>query len=142
MTTKLTLVLTMALIVTSCTNSTALMNSKAQPVSIERRVAEAKLVFTGKLINKKIKGEWVEAEIHVEQAIRGVKKGQKIPVIWRASINGRPIYNAAEDTRGIAILKDKNKDRYWLRADRFEMLKLKDQVIKANKLPVNKATKE
>ena len=133
------IICTCALVCSIQLSSTALATSKAQPLTIEQRVSTAKLVFVGTIVDKRVKGDWVEAQIVVEKEIRGVKIGQKVPVTWRSSLNGRPLYDVAEGKRGIAILHDKHKDRYWLRSDKFETLKLEHQVIQASKLRKPKA---
>jgi len=135
------LICSCALVCSTQLSATALATSKAKPLTIEQRVSTAKLVFVGKIVEKRVKGDWVEAKIVVEKAIRGVKKGQKIPVTWRTSLHGKPLYNVAEGKRGIAILQDKHNGKYWLRADKFETLKLENQVIKASKLRKTKHTK-
>ena len=93
---------------------------KAQPKSLKERVKDAELIFVGKVVNRVVKGDWVRAELVVEKPFRGVKKGEKVKVIWRKTIGGREIYDTGENTRGIALLKGKHEGRYWLRADRFE----------------------
>lgn len=89
---------------------------------LEKRVKEAELIFTGKVIDKEVKGDWARAELLVETPLRGVKKGEKIEVIWRIQVGGEPIYDAAEGQQGVALLGDKHEGRYWLRSDKFEGL--------------------
>ena len=93
---------------------------KAQPKSLKERVKDAELVFVGKVVNRVVKGDWVRAELVVEKPFRGVKKGEKVKVIWRKTLGGREVYDTGEDSRGIALLKGKHEGRYWLRADKFE----------------------
>ena len=84
------------------------------------RVATAEIVFVGTLINRVEDGDWVRADLRVDTPIHNAKAGQNIPVVWRRTVNQQVIYNADADQRGIAILKDKHEDRYWLRADKYE----------------------
>ena len=108
--------------------------SLAKPKPLKERVANAELVFVGKVVNRVLEGDWVRAELIVEQPLRGVKKGEKIKVIWRKTIGGRKIYDTAEGTRGIALLKDKHEGRYWLRLSKFEggdkLEKVKEWIVK------------
>ena len=62
----------------------------------------------------------MRADLVVEESLKDAERGAKVEVIWRATIGGRPIYDTAEGTRAIAILKDKHEGRYWLRDDKFE----------------------
>lgn len=100
----------------------ALARTVAPTQPLEKRVKDAELIFTGKVINKTIQGDWARAELLVDESLRGVIKGDKIKVIWRIEIGGQPIYDAAEGQQGIALLGDKHEGRYWLRTDKFESL--------------------
>lgn len=88
--------------------------------SLEKRLDAAKLVFVGKIINRSEDGEWVQAELLVEDPVLNIKKGGLVPVIWRKTAGGTAIYDAQEGLRGLAILDGYHKGRYWLRSDRFE----------------------
>lgn len=101
-------------------SSPCLFAIRAPTKPLAERVAAAELVFVGKVVHKVVEGDWVRAELVVEEPLRGVEKKQRILVIWRATIGGRPIYDTAEGTRGIAILGDKHEGRFWLRDDKFE----------------------
>jgi hypothetical protein len=113
-----------ALTLTTVTESTA----KAPTKPLPERVANAEAVFLGKVINKKVEGDWARAELLVEEPLKNAKKGAKIEVIWRINLGNLPIYDAAEGTRGVAILKDQHEGRYWLRSDKFEKPDRVDEV--------------
>ena len=102
---------------------------------LKDRVSAAETVFLGKLVNRVEEGEWVRAELLVEKPLRKAEKGAKVEVIWRKTLGNLLIYDAAEGDRGIAILKDKHKGRYWLRADKFEkpdkLAEVKKRLIQA-----------
>ncbi|MEM9348495.1 MAG: hypothetical protein AAGB26_18150 [Planctomycetota bacterium] len=104
------------------TVSAATTETRAPTEPLEKRVKAAELIFPGTVINKKIDGEWARAELLVDSPLRGVEKGQKIEVIWRMTLGGTPIYDAAEGQQGVALLGDKHEGRYWLRDDKFEDL--------------------
>ena len=97
------------------------------------RVTAAEVVFVGKLIDKEVQGDWATAKLVVTEALHNVKKDQTIDVTWRIKIGDRPIYDVAQGTERIAILKDKRKDKYWLRGDKFEDLGKLDAVKQALK---------
>ena len=101
---------------------------KAPTKPLAERVGGADSVFVGKLVNRVEDGDWVRAELLVEESLRDVQKGEKIPVIWRKMVGDVPIYDAAEGAKGIAILDDKHEGRYWLRSDKFEPLDQLDLV--------------
>lgn len=98
------------------------LSVRAPTEPLKERVRAAETVFVGKLINKAVEGDWVRAELLVEEPLVSSKRDSKIEVIWRATIGGTPIYDTDENSRGIAILKDKHEGRYWLRDDKFEDL--------------------
>jgi len=87
---------------------------------LKTRLAAAETVFLGKIVNKAVTGDWARAEILVEEPLRKARKGAKVEVTWRIKSGNFRIYDVADGTRGIAILKDKYKGRYWLRGDKFE----------------------
>ena len=103
---------------------------RAPTPPLEERVKAAESVFVGKLINKVVEGDWVRAELLVQEPLKNTKKDEKVLVIWRATIGGQPIYDTPEDSRGIAILGDKHEGRYWLRSDKFEPVDKLDEVKK------------
>ena len=111
--------------------STSLFAVRAPTKPLSERVKAAELVFVGKVINKIVEGDWVRAELIVEEALHGVKEEQKVLVIWRATIGGQPIYDTAAGTKGIAILGDKHEGRFWLRDDKFEPV---DKLAEVKKL--------
>jgi len=102
------------------TLTTISMGVRAPTKPLKDRVGAADTVFLGKVANKVVTGEWASAELVVQEPLRDAKKGEKIEVIWRIKLGRFQIYDVAEGTRGIAILKDKHKGRYWLRSDKFE----------------------
>ena len=102
------------------TLTTASLAVRAPTVPLKDRVGAAETVFLGKVVNKVVTGEWASAELVVEEPLRNAEKGKKTEVIWRIRLGRFHIYDVAEGTRGVAILKDKHKGRYWLRSDKFE----------------------
>lgn len=96
--------------------------SRAPTPPMEKRVQDSGLVFVGKVVNRVQTGEWVKAELLVEQPLKNARKGDQVPVTWRVTVGNFFIYDAAEGARGIAILGDQHRGRYWLRADKFEPL--------------------
>lgn len=89
---------------------------------LARRVEGAETVFVGKLINRTEEGEWAQAELLVVEPLKNARKGDTVQVIWRMRLGQMRIYDARKGQQGIAILGDKHKGRYWLRADKFEPL--------------------
>lgn len=89
---------------------------------LAERVRKADIIFVGKIVNRVVDGDWVRAELLVEEPLRNAKLDEKKPIIWRASISGEALRGGAEGTRGIALLTDQHEGRYWFRADKFEPL--------------------
>ena len=57
---------------------------RAPTKPLATRVQEADKVFVGVLINRKLlEGDWCHADLKVTQAIKGVKAGELISVLWR-----------------------------------------------------------
>ncbi|MFK7788361.1 MAG: hypothetical protein AB8C95_02565 [Phycisphaeraceae bacterium] len=108
--------------------STLRADTRVPTAPLEERVKAAEVVFVGKLIDKKVQGDWATAKLLVKESLHNVKVDQTIEVTWRIQIDNRPIYDVAEGTERIAILKDKHKGRYWLRTDKFEGLEKLDKV--------------
>ena len=109
---------------------------RAQTEPLETRVAKAKTIFVGTLINRVEKGDWVTAELKVDQPMLNAQLGAKVDVIWRRYIDSTEIYNAKQGDKGVAILDDKHQGRYWLRADKFEpesALKLVQELLPETK---------
>jgi hypothetical protein len=102
--------------------------SKVPPRPLKDRVAEAEHVFAGTLADRVEKGDWVTASLRVDTPLRGAAEKEKVEVTWRKRLGELEIYDAAEGDRGIAILKEKHGDRYWLRADKFEPVGKLDEV--------------
>ena len=93
---------------------------RSRPQRLRDRVNAAEKVFLGKLINRVEDGDWVKAELLVELPMKNAEKGANVAVIWRKKLGNKTIYDAVEGTRGIAVLKDRHEDRYWLREDKYE----------------------
>ncbi|MGE9271504.1 MAG: hypothetical protein ACQKBU_11935 [Verrucomicrobiales bacterium] len=108
------------------TSPTHAIQAQTKPLSI--RVQQAQCVFVGKVIHKAVEGDWARAQLLVEEPLAGVKKGQKVDVLWRLRIASQPLFDTPEGSRGIAILTDLRDGRYWLRHDRFEDLKKIEEV--------------
>ena len=123
---SLTLIPCILLVWTTVTLAT----TKAPTKPLAERVSDAETVFLGKVINKKIEGDWATAELLVEEPLKNAEKGAKCEVVWRISLGKLMIYDTAEGTTGIAILGDKHKGRYWLRDDKFENPKTLEKVKK------------
>lgn len=96
--------------------------SRAPEETLAERVSAAETIFVGVVTNRVAAGDWVHADLLVEEPLHNATIGANVAVIWRAMVSGRQIYNAAEGSRAIAILKDKHEGRYWLRDDKFENL--------------------
>ncbi len=94
--------------------------SRKLPEPLSERVKLADAVFLGTLKNKVVKGDWATAELHVDKALSGAKAEQIFNVTWRIKLSNMVIFDVKEGARGIALLKGKHKERYWLRADKFE----------------------
>ena len=109
---------------------TANARSLAPTKPLPTRVQEAEKVFVGVLMNRKLlEGDWCHADLKVTQAIKGVKVGELVPVLWRPKIAR---YDARENQKGLAVLKYSHKNRYWLRSDTFEDAKLAEQAMKVS----------
>ena len=103
---------------------------RAPEVPLEKRVEAAEKVFVGKVINKKVDGEWVRAELLVESPLRNAEKEAKIPVIWRRELGDLKIYDVTVGSKGVALLLDKHEGRYWLGHSRFEKLDKLEEIEK------------
>ena len=137
---------TVQFLLTTCTvltvSTIALALSKLPPAPLGERVSQADSIFVGTVANKVVEGDWVRADLIVEEPLKKAKKGEAVPVTWRLimvggsfqpekvegspevanvkRVGGKPIFDAPEGARGIAILSDKHEGRYWLRDDKFE----------------------
>ena len=90
---------------------------RAQEKPLITRVHNADKVFVAELVNRKLlKDDWCHADLKVIKAIKGVKLGELIPVVWRPKIAS---YDAKENQLGLAVLKPLHEKRYWLRSDTF-----------------------
>jgi hypothetical protein len=90
---------------------------RAAEKPLTTRLHEADKVFVAEVVNRKlIKDDWCHADLKVTQAIKGVKLGELVPVVWRPKVAR---YNAEENQLGLAVLKPAHQKRYWLRADTF-----------------------
>lgn len=103
---------------------------RAPEVPLEKRVEAAEKVFVGKVINKKVDGEWVRAELLVESPLRNAEKEARIPVIWRRELGDLKIYDVTVGSKGVALLLDKHEGRYWLGYSRFEKLDKMEEIEK------------
>ena len=111
-------------VLTFCTTAIA---QRIQPEPLKVRVKKADKVFVGTLQDIVDTGDdWAHANLKVGQAIKGSKPGELVPVVWRPKL-GR--YNPQDKQEGLAILKDKFKDRFWLRSDRFENKSLAEEFL-------------
>jgi len=119
----------MALFMSTISNGSIRLKER----TLEERVADADLIFVGKVIDKQVSGEWAKAKLVVEEPIAGVKKGDKIPVTWRVSIKGHYIYDTEEGLHGLVMLKNSNQhqSRYWFKG--VKDIKLKAEVIAIRK---------
>ena len=112
------------LLLTFCAPSVA---QRLRPDSLKVRVKKADKVFVGKLQDiVDAGGDWAHGNLKVDQAIKGSKPGELVPVVWRPKL-GR--YNPQDKQEGLAILKGKHKDRFWLRSDFFENKSLADEFL-------------
>lgn len=103
----------------------ATADSRTRKKPLATRVEAAEKVFVGSVVNLKLlAGDWCHADLKVDQAIKGCKVGEIIPVVWRPVIAK---YDAAPNQAGLAVLKGAFKERYWLRSDTFEDIKLAKQ---------------
>lgn len=100
----------------------ALGTTRVRTAPLADRVREAELIFTGKIIDRQIDGDWARAKLLVSEPLRGGEKGQMVEVVWRVRVGDLVIYDAQEGFRGVALLKDKRDGRYWLGHDKFEGL--------------------
>ena len=90
---------------------------RAPEKPLTTRLHEADKVFVGELVNRSpLKDDWCHADLKVTRALKGVKLGELVPVVWRPKV-GR--YNAEENQLGLAVLKPAHEKRYWLRPDTF-----------------------
>ncbi len=101
---------------------------KAPTKPLEQRIRAADTIFVGEVLNRNVDGDWVRAELLVVEPLHNAVQSRTVTVIWRATLDGRPIYDKAENSQGIAILKHKHNGRYWLRSDKFEPLHKLDEV--------------
>ncbi|MFK7851046.1 MAG: hypothetical protein AB8D78_08725 [Akkermansiaceae bacterium] len=103
---------------------------RAPEVPLEKRVEKAERIFVGKVINKEVDGDWVKADLLVEKPLRNAEKDSKIPITYRKNIGNQPIYDITVGSKGVAILTDKHKDRYWLGHARFEKMEKLEEIEK------------
>lgn len=103
-------------------------NGLRAPVGqIKERATSAEKVFIGTLVTRVEAGGRVDAQLRVDEPIKGVAKGELVKVHW-LRIAG---YNAVEGQRGLALLLPKQEESYWLRADTFDDVKFADEARKA-----------
>lgn len=94
-----------------------LSSVRAPEKPLTTRLHEADKVFVGELVNRKpLKDDWCHADLKVTRALKGVKLGELVPVVWRPKVAR---YNAEENQLGLAVLKHAHEKRYRLRPDTF-----------------------
>jgi hypothetical protein len=98
---------------------------RAAEKPLTTRLHEAEKVFVCVVVNRKLlKDDWCHADLKVTQAIKGVKLGELVPVVWRPKVTR---YNAEENQLGLAVLKPAHQKRYWLRSDTFVDISFAEQ---------------
>ena len=103
------------------------VGQRMKPESLETRVKNAEKVFVGTLRDIDDQGDdWTFANLKVDKAIKGVKPGSLVRVVWRPKLTH---YNPQDKQEGFAVLQRKFKDRYWLRSDTFEPSALADEFL-------------
>ena len=103
------------------------VGQRMKPETLETRVEKAERVFVGTLQDIKDQGDdWTFATLKVDKAIKGVRPGALVKVIWRPKLSR---YTAQDKQKGFAVLQRKYKDRYWLRNDTFESPDLAEEFL-------------
>lgn len=97
------------------------------PPTLKQRLQAAKMAFIGQMVKREESGDWIQAELQVLEPIFGVEKGQRIGVTWPKKISDRFIIQG-QQPKGIAILNNQYKDRYFLDEEKFESLEKLDAV--------------
>lgn len=131
-------ILISCIVATMTTIAIALTIAPTTPLA--ERVSQADTIFIGTITNKVVDGDWVRADLIVQEPLKNAEKGKHVPVTWRLIIEGgelvpekiegnaegplkrvggRPVFDVPAGSRAIAILDDKHEGRYWLRADKF-----------------------
>ena len=73
---------------------------------LEKRVENSQLIFVGKLVNRVQNDDWVQAELLVEEPLKNVKQGEKIPVTWRlVMVGGRSVAVPVEGNSEVAKIE-------------------------------------
>ena len=103
------------------------VGQRLKPETLETRVEKAEVVFVGTLQDVVDQGDdWTFANLKVDKAIKGVRPGALVKVIWRPKLSR---YTAQDKQKGFAVLQRKYKDRYWLRSDTFEATDLAEEFL-------------
>ena len=103
------------------------VGQRLKPETLETRVEKAEVVFVGTLQDIVDQGDdWTFANLKVDKAIKGVRPGALVKVIWRPKLSR---YTAQDKQKGFAVLQRKYKDRYWLRNDTFEATDLAEEFL-------------
>ena len=103
------------------------VGQRLKPETLETRVEKAEVVFVGTLQDIVDQGDdWTFANLKVDKAIKGVRPGALVKVIWRPKLSR---YTAQDKQKGFAVLQRKYKDRYWLRSDTFEATDLAEEFL-------------
>ena len=109
------------------------VGQRMKPETLETRVEKAERVFVGTLQDIKDQGDdWTFATLKVDKAIKGVRPGALVKVVWRPKLSR---YTAQGKQKGFAVLQHKYKDRYWLRSDTFEDPTLAEEFLDSDKQP-------
>ena len=109
------------------------VGQRTKPETLETRVEKAERVFVGTLQDIKDQGDdWTFATLKVDKAIKGVRPGALVKVVWRPKLSR---YTAQDKQKGFAVLQRKYKDRYWLRSDTFEDPTLAEEFLDSDKQP-------
>ena len=109
------------------------VGQRMKPETLETRVEKAERVFVGTLQDIKDQGDdWTFATLKVDKAIKGVRPGALVKVVWRPKLSR---YTAQDKQKGFAVLQRKYKDRYWLRSDTFEDPTLAEEFLDSDKQP-------
>lgn len=115
----------LSLLILSCLLIPVMGVSRAPVEPLEKRLKEANLVFVGEITKSIEENGWVLAELKVTSSLKGLNKTKTVNVIL-----GKYLMNPKKfivGSKGIVILSDQHKARYWFRDDKFEDLdKLKE----------------
>ena len=103
-----------------------------KPDAFEHLLIKAETVFVGRVINRTVDGDWVRAELVVEDALWNAQPRERVPVVWRSKLSrverfsntvdtdagmslgdqAAALYDAQEGDRALAILSYKETAVY------------------------------